>query len=581
MNHIDDKYLKRKELFEFNNVGRRIFVMTVFFAASLALIGRAVYWQYDPRLEPENENNARYLRTVEIPAYHGSITDRHGTLLAVSAPLYSAWIDPLGFDDKHIATIAEAADIKADELRVKIAAAEDKRFLYIKRHIKPQVAERLRALKIEGLYLDQVYKRFYPAGEITAHVVGLTDVDGRGIEGIEMNTDEHLRANAGSKQIMLDANKRTIRTIKLLKAPRNGETLALSIDQRIQYHAYRALRKAIAKHKAESGSVVVVNAQTGEIIVAVNYPSFNPNDRRYNFADRHRNRLVTDTFELGSTIKPIIMAVAIDGGYLQKDTVIDTAPGHYQISSGKQIKDIHNYGKLDITGIITKSSNVGISKIAHTVPRESLWTYLSGIGFGQTPGTVFPGEVVGELRYHTRWSPTDHAVISYGYGVSVSLLQLAMAYTTFANDGWRPNPSFIKDNPYFRKQQVFGAETARAVRKMLQSAMSKDGTGNLAKVKGFTAAGKTGTTRKLVDDKGDDNEYTAVFAGFAPVQQPNFVCVVVIDKPNGDDYYGGLVAAPVFSEVMSATLRFMNFNYDEPPVFDISNALPLVKHLHQ
>ena len=580
MRYISTKHARGKRSPEFSNRFRRMFLMTLFLVASLGLIGRAVYWQYDPRLELENKDNARYLRTKEIPAYNGSIIDRNGTLLAVSAPVYSVWIDPLGFDDKHTAAIAEAMEINTEELRAKVAAAKGRRFLYIKRHIKPYIADNLRALEINGLHLDQVYKRFYPAGEITAHIVGLTDIDGRGIEGIEMHTDEHLRATPGLKQIMIDANRRTVRTIKLLKTPKNGETLALSIDQRIQYYAYRALQNAIADHNAESGSIVVVNAQTGEIIVAVNYPSFNPNNRRYNFADRHRNRLVTDTFELGSTMKPIIMAAAIDGGYLQENTVIDTTPGYYRLSGGKQIKDIRNYGKLDITGVIVKSSNVAISKIAQTVPREVLWTYLSGVGFGETPGTVFPGEVIGELRYHNKWSPTDHAVMSYGYGVSVSPLQLAMAYTTFANDGWRPNPTFLRDNPYFQKQQVFNPETARSIRKMLHSAISKEGTGSLAKVKGFTTAGKTGTTRKSVEDRGDDNEYTSVFAGFAPLQQPNFVCVVVIDKPSRGEYYGGLVAAPVFSKVMSATLRFKNFNYDELPNLNLPNALLSTKHVN-
>lgn len=579
--NLDAKYLRGKEPVVFDNCLRRMFLISLFVAASLGLIWRAIYWQYDPRLEPENEDNTRYLRTVKIPAYHGSITDRNGTLLAVSAPVYSAWIDPYGFDDKHIAVLAETAGIKASELRTKITNAEDKRFLYVRRHIDPQIADNLRSLKIDGLYLDQVYKRFYPYGEITAHIVGLTDVDGRGIEGIEMNIGEYLRPTEGLKQVMIDANKRTVRTVKLIEPPRNGETLALSIDQRIQYYAYQALRNALAKHRAESGSVVVVNAQSGEILAAVNYPSFNPNDRRYNFSDRHRNRLLTDTFELGSTIKPIIMAAALDGGYLKKDTVIDTTPGYYRLSGGKQIRDTRNYGELDATGIIAKSSNVGISRVALEVPRKTLWTYLSAVGFGKTPGTIFPGEGIGELRYHTRWSPTDHAILSYGYGVSVSPLQLAMAYATFANDGWRPNPTFIKDNPYFRKQQVFNPETARTIRKMLQIAISKDGTGSLAKVKGFTTAGKTGTTRKSIDDKGKDNEYTSIFVGFAPIRQPNFVCVVMIDKPRSGGYYGGIVAAPVFSEVMSATLRFMNFNYDEAIEFDVSNDLLLVGDTNQ
>ena len=577
MNRIDAKHSQCKEPFDFNNSFRRMFLAIFFLIASLALIGRAISWQYDPRLELENKYNARYLRTVEIPAYRGSITDRRDTLLAVSAPVYTASIDPLGFNNEYIDTIAGAVNIKASELHAKIAAAEDKRFLYVKRQIKPQIAEHLHALKIEGLDLKQVYKRFYPAGEITAHVIGSTDVDGRGIEGIEMNIDEQLRAVPGLKQVIRDANRRTVRNVKLIKPPRNGKTLALSIDQRIQYYAYRALRNAIVKHRAESGSVVVMNAQTGEIIVAANYPSFNPNDRRYDFTARHRNRLVTDTFELGSTIKPIVAAAAIDGGYLKEDAVIDTAPGYYLLSSGKQVKDIRNYGKLTVNDIIAKSSNIGISKIAQNIPKEALWNYLTAVGFGETPGTIFPGEEIGKLRYYTKWSPTDHTVISYGYGMSVSPLQLAIAYTAFANDGWRPNPTFIKGNPHFAKRQVFAPQTAVSIRKMLQNVVSDEGTGSRAKIKGFTTAGKTGTTRKSVDDKGDDNEYTSVFAGFAPIQQPNFVCVVVIDKPSGDDYYGGTVAAPIFSEVMSATLRFMNFNYDESAVFDISNALPPVK----
>ncbi len=580
MKYINAKYSRRKEPSEFDNRFRRLFLMTLFFIASLGLIGRAVYWQHDPRLESASKDNARYLQTNKIPAYRGSIMDRNGILLATSAPADSAWIDPSEFDNKHITAIAEVVKIDADELRAKVAAAKDKQHLYLKRYIKPQIADDLRALKIDGLYLDLVDKRFYPAGEITAHIVGSTDVDGKGVEGIEMQADEHLRATPGSKQIMIDAKRNRVHDIKLLKEPKNGENLTLSIDQRVQYDAYRVLRNAIAKHKAESGSVVVVNAQTGEIIAAVNYPSFNPNGRRYNFADRHRNRLVTDTFELGSTIKPIIMAAAIDGGYLQENTVIDTSPGYYRMTGGKQIRDIQNYGKLNITSVIVKSSNVAISKIAQRVPREVLWKYLFDVGFGETPGTIFPGEVIGKLRYHDKWSPTDHAVISYGYGVSVSLLQLAMAYTTFANDGWRPNPTFLKDNPYFRKRQVFNPETARSIRQMLHSAISKEGTGSLAKVKGFTTAGKTGTTRKSVEDKGDNNEYTSVFAGFAPLQQPNFVCVVVIDKPSAGEYYGGRVAAPVFSKVMSATLRFMNFNYDELPDLNRSNALLSTKHVN-
>ncbi|MBC6413362.1 MAG: penicillin-binding protein 2 [Chromatiales bacterium] len=575
---MNTKHSRRKEPFNFNNFWRRMFLAVLFSIAALGLIGRAIYLQNDPRLAQENKDNSRYLRTVEVPAYRGSITDRHGTLLAISAPVYAASIDLLRFNDKHINEIAEALDIEESKLRTKIMDAKGREFLYLKRHINPQVAEQIDFLKVDGLHLDQVYKRFYPAGEIAAHVVGLTDVDGIGIEGMEMNTDEYLRAVPGSKQIMVDAKKRTMRTVKLIDAPRNGKTVALSIDQRIQYYAYRALRNAIAKYNAESGSVVVVNAQSGEIIVAVNYPSFNPNDHRYEFADRHRNRMVTDTFELGSTVKPMVVAAGIDSGALEEDLVIDTNPGYIRLSSGKEIKDIRNYGELDITDIIVKSSNIGISKIVQKISSEVLWNYLKNIGFGEIPGTIFPGEGIGKLRHYANWSPTDHQVISYGYGVSASPLQLAIAYTAFANDGWQPNPTFIKDNPYFTKRQVFAPATAKLVRKMLRKVVSEEGTGKLAKIKGFTTAGKTGTVRKSTNDQGDDNEYTSMFAGFAPIQQPNFVCVVIIDKPRGDDYYGGVVAAPVFADIMAATLRFMNFKYDESMTFDISKASSSLAH---
>jgi len=545
----------------FNNRPRRWFLGALFYAAVGSLLLKAIAWQYDERLQ--SHSDARYLRELEMPAYRGIITDRNDKLLASSTPVYSLWLDPKVFPIKHSKAVAELMTMDAASLQAKLATARGKRFLYIKRQIIPQLADSLRALNIPGLYLDQEYKRFYPAGEITAHIVGLTDIDGNGIEGLELEADEYLRATAGSKQVLIDAERRTLQAIKLIHPPSNGQALQLSIDQRIQHAADRLLRDALIQHRAQSGSVVVLDAQSGEIIAAVNQPSFNPNNRNYDAPHRRRNRLLTDTFEPGSTIKPIVLAAAIDGDYLKRDTVIDTTPGYAKIDRRKYVRDIKNYGKLDITSIIGKSSNVAMSKVGQQVPSAVLWDYLNNIGFGQIPGTTLPGEAGGKLRYHTQWSPTDQSVLAYGYGVSVSPLQLALAYTAFANSGWRPNPSFIKGNPHFMRTQVFTPQSARIIRDILQVAVSKNGTGALAKVKGFTTAGKTGTTRKSVDDKGSENKYIAAFVGFAPLTPPNFVCVVVIDEPSAGDYYGGLVAAPVFSQVMAATLRFMGIGYDD------------------
>lgn len=553
---------RQQEQTKFTGRGRRFIIFLLFFAGVSALLVRAVYLQHYQRAKLQDEGSDRYLREVTIPAHRGLITDRNGALLAISTPVYSVSIDPRKFDLKYIDKVAKILDLEPTALQLKIRQNNKRHFFYLERHIKPKRADALRQLNISYLYLDQEYKRYYPTGEVSAHVVGVTNRDGVGIEGVEKAFDKNLRSAPGAKQILRDGKARTVETVKLVKQPIYGSSIQLSLDQRIQYHAYRSLKDAIDRNNAKSGSIVVVNAQTGEIIAAVNQPSFNPNDRRLFDPEKRRNRTLTDVFEPGSTIKPMIIATLLDNGYLNQHTVIDTSPGYYQ-AFGKQIEDIHNFGKLDATGIIVKSSNVGISKVVKDVPREALWKSLYRIGFGQAPGTGFPGEAGGVLRYHTKWQAIDQAIMSYGYGVSVSPLQLAQAYTTLANDGWQPNLSFIKGNPHFHKTQVFKPETARMVRSMLQRAVSKEGTGSRAKIKGFTTAGKTGTIRKSVEDKGSDNKYISVFAGFAPVDNPGFVAVVMIDTPDAEDYYGSKVAAPVFSKVISRTLRLMNIPYDE------------------
>lgn len=540
-------------------------VLLLLSAAMAALVARALHLQHYQQGRLQNEADQRQLRIIEIPARRGRILDRNGAQLAVSTPVHAAWIDPARFDPADARAVADVFSMPQRRLRERLARASGRRFLYVKRHVTPDLAARLRRLRLGGVHLKREYRRYYPAGEVSAHVVGVTDVDGVGIEGIEKAYDEILHARPGAKRVLRDRRARSVRDLGLIEAPRYGRDLALSFDQRIQYHAYRALKEAIEKHAAAAGSVVVLDARSGEILASVNHPSFNPNERRAYPPAERRHRAFIDVFEPGSAIKPFIIAALIDGGYAEPETTIETSPGYYKISRDKTIKDIRDYGRLDLGGILVKSSNVGVSKAVGLIPENKLWGMLDRLGFGHLPGTGFPGEAGGKLRYYDEWHETDHVVVSYGYGVSVSPLQLAHMYTAFANDGWQPTLSFLKDNPYLDKRQVFKPRTARVVRAMLRRVVSDEGTGRLAKVRGFTTAGKTGTTRKSAADLGEDNEYFSLFAGFAPAREPRLVAVVLIDAPSRGGYFGGQVAAPVFSRVMFESLRLMNVADDERP----------------
>ena len=544
---------------------RGIVVLLLLSAAMAALVARALHLQYYQQGMLQSEADQRQLRVVEIPARRGRIFDRNGAQLAVSTPVHAAWIDPADFDAANTRAVAGALEVPHRRLRKRLAAAAGRRFVYVKRHVTPDAAERLRRLRLDGVHLKREYRRYYPSGEVSAHVVGVTDVDGVGIEGVEKAYDEMLHAEPGAKRVLRDRRDRRVRDLGLIEAPRYGRDLELSFDQRIQYHAYRALKEAMEKHAAKAGSVVVLDARSGEILAAVNQPSFNPNERRGYHPGERRNRAFIDVFEPGSTIKPFIIAALLDGGYAGPRTTIETSPGYYRISRDKTIKDVRDYGRLDLGGILIKSSNVGVSKAVKLISEQELWGTLDKLGFGHVPGTGFPGEARGRLRYYREWHKIDHIVMAYGYGASLSPLQLAHMYTALANDGWRPTLSLLKGNPYLDKRQVFKPRTARMVRAMLRRVVSDEGTGRLAKVRGYTAAGKTGTTRKRAADLGEDNEYFSLFAGFAPSREPRLVAVVLIDAPSRGGYFGGQVAAPVFSRVMFESLRLMNVAADEQP----------------
>lgn len=549
----------------------RGFVVLLFLScAMLSLVVRAVHLQYVQQDQLQREADHRQLRVVEIPARRGRIVDRNGDLLAVSTPIHSAWIDPSEFDAANARSVAFALGISHRKLRDRLEAAGERRFLYARRHLDPDTAARVEQLMLPGVHLKREYRRYYPAGEVSAHIIGVTDIDDTGIEGMEKAYNDVLRATPGAKRVVRDLYSRSIKDLGLVRAPRYGRDLELSFDQRIQYQAYRALKKAMAVHAARAGSVVVLDTRSGEVLAAVNQPSFNPNERGGYRPGERRNRAVIDLLEPGSTIKPLIVAALIDGGYAAPGTVIETSPGYYQIMRNKIVEDIRDFGRLDLSGILVKSSNVGISKAVLKMPAEALWRVLDRLGFGHIPGTGFPGEAGGTLRYHTDWHRIEQAVMAYGYGVSLSPLQLAHSYTALANDGWQPSLSFLKGNPHLEKRRVFKPQTARSVRAMLTRVVGDGGTGQLAKVRGFTTAGKTGTIRKSVRGDGEETDYLSLFAGFAPASAPRLIAVVVIDSPTRGGYYGGQVAAPVFARVMSESLRLLNIADDEHPAGDFA-----------
>jgi len=537
-------------------------LLLIFMLCSFALIARAVNLQVMETDFLQGQGKARYLREVTIASTRGVISDRNGEPLAVSTPVDSIWVHPgqlLEYPEniKPLATLLKA---NAEEIERKLTQRSAKEFVWLRRRLNPDVADKIRALKIPGVNLQKEYRRFYPAGEVTSHVIGFTNIDDVGQEGLELAYDSWLAGSPGSKRVIKDRKGQTVEEVELIKESVPGSDLRLTLDKRLQYLAYRELKSTVLQHGARSGSVVVLDVDTGEVLAMVNQPSYNPNDPGHD-TDGMRNRAVTDVIEPGSVMKPIAIASVLEHGIADPDTPVETSPG-YTVISGHTIRDHNNYGLLDVTGVLTKSSNVGVTQLALQLEPVEMWDTYSRFGFGEATGTGFPGESAGVLRNHRRWRRLEQATISYGYGVSATPLQLAQAYAAIANGGKLRQPAFIQgsNNPPI---SAIDPDIANAVAKMLETVPTRVGTGSRARVANYRIAGKTGTSHKASASGYAAARYVSSFAGFGPASNPRLVCIVVINDPTGDEYYGGLVAAPLFSEVMTGAMRILNIPPDD------------------
>ncbi len=533
-------------------------VVLLVFAGFMTLAARALYLQgmNDDFLQKRGES--RYARTIDVSANRGTITDRNGDPLAISTPVESVWASPsdakLSSEQRRKLARVLGVSSKTLDKRLGNSARE---FVYLKRQLSPDLAEKVLALNLPGIFLQREYRRYYPAAEVAAHVIGFTSVDDRGQEAMELAYQQWLAGKSGSRRVIKDRLGQIVEDVERLRASQEGRSLALSIDRKVQYLAYRELKKAAIEHNARAGSIVVLDAHSGEVLALANWPSYNPNNRSTFKARRTRNRAVVDLFEPGSTLKPFTVAAAIDAGLLGPGTVIDVESGILRIGN-RTIHDAHRNNEfLTVSQVIQKSSNVGSVKIAMSMRPRDLWDILSAVGFGAPPKSGFPGEASGRLRDFNNWKPIEHATMSYGHGISVSLLQLARAYTVFATDGILAPLTFVRRDTPISGQRVISARTARTVRTMLEGVTQPGGTAVQARVTGYRVAGKTGTVHKLIDGNYAPHRYIASFVGFAPVSDPRLVVAVMLDEPSGGKYYGGDVAAPVFREVAAGALRVL------------------------
>jgi len=535
----------------------------------LAVIASAFERQVMERNFLRNEGERRYLRVSEIPARRGMILDRNGDPLAVSTPVATVWGDPrqLVKRPRAVRALAKVLGVDGTKLMVRLTAKHERAFLYLKRRIEPEQALAVKRImdehRLRGVGLESEYRRFYPGGEIFGHVIGFTDVDDHGIEGVELAYDSWLRAEPGRRRIIQDGRRRMVAEVGRIRPPRHGRHLTLSLDRRLQFLAYRELVRAVNKHQAVAASAVVLDVETAEVLAMVNQPAYNPNAKLSGEESAHRNRALTDVMEPGSTVKPLVVAAALEAGLVGPHTPIDTNPGTLRVGPDT-VRDIRNYGRLDTTGVITKSSNVGVVKLALRMRRAELWRLYDRLGFGRSTGVKFPGETPGQLRHFRNWRPFEHATLAFGYGLSVTTLQLAQAYGVLAADGVKRPLSLLKRPERPAAERILSAVTARRVLAMLETVVSAEGTARLAAIKGYRVAGKTGTAKKAVRGGYSAKRYQTVFAGMAPASRPRFVMVVMVDEPRGGYYYGGRVAAPVFAKVMEGALRLFNVPPDSP-----------------
>lgn len=547
-------------------VWRSKFIVALVALGFFALAGRAAYVQVIGNDFFQRQGEVRFARTLELPANRGRILDRNGLILASSVPAASIWAIPEDVDTDsaegraRLKALARLLGMPLPALMARLAD-EDKTFVWIKRQLDWDVGQQVAALNIKGIYQRKEYKRQYPEGEPAAHIVGFTNVEDHGQEGMELAFDKELAGKPGSRRVIKDRLGRVVEGVGAEVPPVNGRDMQLSIDSKVQFFAYQKLRDTVQLHKAKAGSVVVLDARSGEVLALANYPSYAPDNRAKLTGEQLRNRALTDVFEPGSTIKPITVGLALESGRVRPDTLVDTTPGRLTIT-GSTINDTRNYGVLTVAGVVQKSSNVGTTKLAMQMPAQEMWETFSAVGFGQKPQISFPGAVSGRLRPYKSWRPIEQATMAYGYGLSASLFQMARSYTVFANDGRIIPATMLKIDHPPAGVPVFSPRTANEVRKMLQMAAGPGGTGQKAQTVGYSVGGKSGTARKQVGKSYAMGKYRAWFTGLAPVDNPRIIVAVMVDEPGDGVIYGGAVAAPVFSEVVQQTLRLMGVQPD-------------------
>jgi len=539
-------------------------VATLFAVLLLLLVGRLVQLQVldrDRGAEFLREQGAkRSVRTAEIPAYRGLITDRRGEPLAVSTPVVSLWANPTELRDSgRLPELADALSTSVAALEARLELYSDKQFMYLERHQTPDMARAVLNLKIPGVRSEREYRRFYPAGEVTSQVVGLTNVDGVGISGLEKAFNDHLSGQPGRKRYLKDLHGDMVRDIGVISDARPGQTLALSIDLRLQYLQHRELQRAMVETGAEAGAAVTIDAWTGEVLAMTNHPVFNPNSREGFDYSAARNRVVTDVFEPGSTMKPLTLVAALESGRFDIDTVIDTSPGRIRVGR-KVLPDPINYGAITVSRIIEKSSQVGVTRIAQDIGHEPILDVFRRFGLGEPSGTGFPGERSGVVPSRERWSDIEKVTLAFGYGLTATPLQVAHAYSVFANDGYRVPLTLLRRNPGRQpdRERVISSEIARDVLTVLHRVTGEEGTARRAQVAGFSVGGKTGTVHKVGAGGYIDDQYVALFVGVAPIDNPRYVTAVVVDQPEGDNYGGGAAAAPIYARITDGVLRLEN-----------------------
>ena len=546
-------------------VWRSKFIVAMLAIGFIGLGARAAYVQVFGNDFCQRQGQVRFARTLELPANRGRLLDRNGLILASSVPAASIWAIPEDVDQddpeikEKLKTLAKLMDMPLNKVVEKLAD-DDKTFVWLKRQLDWGVGQQIQALGIKGIYNRKEYKRQYPEGESAAHVVGFTNVEDHGQEGMELAFDADLAGKPGSRRVIKDRLGRVVEGVGEEVPPQDGKDIQLSIDTKVQYFAYQKLKEQVLAFKAKAGSVVVMDAHTGELLALANYPTYDPGHRKNMTGEQLRNRAITDTFEPGSTMKPITVGLALESGKFKPTTVIDTSPGRINVT-GSTISDTHNYGALTVAGVIQKSSNVGTVKLSQQMSAKSMWETFSAVGFGQKPQISFPGAASGRLRPYKSWRPVEQATMSYGYGLSASLLQMTRSYTVFANGGRVIPATMLRTTEPPVGVPVFSERTADEVRKMLQMAAGPGGTGQKAQTVGYSVGGKSGTARKQQGKGYAAGKYRAWFTGMAPIDKPRIIVAVMVDEPQLS-IYGGTVAAPVFSEVVQQTLRLMGVQPD-------------------